>query len=76
MPLYGGTDGGANEEAINQFMELNDISAEEIIHALHMDIREIILKTVCDKLKTDNDFFIRTKKLYFLWMIYLLQKRR
>ncbi len=50
---------------LNQFLELNDISAEEIMHALHMDIREIILKTVCDKLKTDNDFFIRTKKLYF-----------
>jgi hypothetical protein len=50
---------------LNVFLEMNKINAEELMEALHLDIRETILKTVCEKMKKDKDFYIKTKKLFF-----------
>lgn len=52
-------------EELKLFLELNSIDSDGIMNALHMDIREIILKAICEKLKNDKDFFIKTKRLYF-----------
>ena len=42
---------------LEKFLELNNIDTGELFEALHMDIREVILKIVCEKLKKDEHFF-------------------
>ena len=51
---------------LEEFLNLNNIKKEALFEALHMDIREIILKIVCEKLKKDKSFFLWAKKVFFL----------
>lgn len=51
---------------LEEFLQLNNIAEDDIFSALHLDIREIILKVVCEKLKKDPSFFNWAKKTYFL----------
>ncbi len=53
-------------DELEEFLQLNDIEKEELFAALHLDIREIILKIVCDKLKNDQSFFTWAKKTFFM----------
>ena len=50
---------------LKEFLELNNIEEEELFDALHLDIREIILKIICDKLKKDSSFSYWAKKTFF-----------
>ena len=52
-------------EELEEFLNLNMISKQELFDALHLDIREIVLKIVCDKLKRDPSFFAWSKKVFF-----------
>ena len=50
---------------LEEFLSLNNIEKADLFEALHMDIREIILKIVCEKLKKDKSFFNWAKKVFF-----------
>ena len=50
---------------LEKFLELNNIDTGELFEALHMDIREVILKIVCEKLKKDEHFFAWAKRVFF-----------
>ena len=50
---------------IEEFLNLNNIKIDELFEALHLDVRETILKIVCDKLKKDKAFFSWAKKVFF-----------
>lgn len=51
--------------SLDSFIELNNINKEEIQEALYLDIREIVLKTIIEKLKSEQTIFHNTKKYYF-----------
>ena len=50
---------------LSEFIEMNNIDRNVLEEALHLEIREVILKKICDTFKKDNDFLIKTKKNYF-----------
>ena len=50
---------------LEEFLMLNSIEKNDLFDALHMDIREIILKIVCEKLKKDDSFRTWAKKVFF-----------
>lgn len=50
---------------LEEFLALNHIEGSDLFSALHMDIRETILKAVCENLKKDKDFFSWAKRVYF-----------
>lgn len=50
---------------LDAFLDLNTIDRDILMEALHLDIREIVLRSIIEKMKSDNDFFIRSKKYYF-----------
>ena len=50
---------------LEEFMSLNSIRIDDLLEALHLDVRETILKIVCDKLKKDKTFFSWAKKVFF-----------
>ena len=50
---------------LEEFIRLNDIKEEELLAALHLDIREVLLKIVCEKLKKEPSFFSWAKKVFF-----------
>ena len=52
-------------DKLDLFLSLNDIDKEKLFDAVHLDIRETILKAVCKNLKTDRDLYLKVKKLYF-----------
>ena len=52
-------------EELEEFLTLNNIGKEEIFAALHLDIRELVLKCVCDRLKENQQFYYWTKKVFF-----------
>ncbi len=52
-------------EELEEFLSLNNIGKEDLFSALRLDIREVILKIVCDKLKNDQSFFKWAKKVFF-----------
>lgn len=49
----------------DEFIFLNKFNKEMIEKALYLDIRELILQGICEKMKKDDDFFLRMKRLYF-----------
>lgn len=51
--------------SLDAFLDLNKIDRDLLMEALHLDIREIVLRSVIERMKNDNDFFIRSKKYYF-----------
>ena len=51
---------------LKEFLDLNKIQEDELFDALHLDIREIILKITCEKLKKEESFFNWAKKVFFL----------
>lgn len=46
------------------FLGLNEIDKDILMNAVHMDIRETILKALIDKMKRDHDFLISVKRCY------------
>ena len=50
---------------LEEFLSLNNISTDDLFEALHLDVRETILKIVCEKLKEDKSFFGWAKKVFF-----------
>ena len=45
----------------------NKIDKDELLNALYLDIREIILKAVINKMKTEKDYFLNAKRYYFTY---------
>ena len=50
---------------LDEFLELNNIDGNRLLESVYLDIKEIILKAVCEKLKNDHDFYIKAKKIFF-----------
>lgn len=50
---------------LEYFLELNRINKEDLFEALHLDIREVLLRIICEKLKKDKSFFLWAKRIYF-----------
>ena len=46
------------------FLGLNEIDKDILMNAVHLDIRETILKALIDKMKRDHDFLISVKRCY------------
>ena len=51
---------------LNEFLDLNNIKEDDLFDALHLDIREIVLRITCEKLKKDELFFNWAKRVFFL----------
>lgn len=50
---------------LSAFLGLNQIDEDQLFEAIHMDIRETVLKVICKKMKGDNEFFCQVKRIYF-----------
>ena len=50
---------------LDEFLKKNNIKWDDLYEAIHLDIRETILKVVCGKLKKDYSFFLWAKKIFF-----------
>lgn len=50
--------------ALEAFLDLNGIDKNILMNALHLDIREIVLKSIIEKMKADEGFFIKVKQCY------------
>lgn len=50
---------------LDTLIDLNNMDREYLLDALHLDIREIVLKTIIEKMKSDDAFFLKSKKYYF-----------
>lgn len=50
---------------LTQFISMNNIKKDILEEALHLEIREVILKKICDNFKKDNNFLISSKKSFF-----------
>ena len=46
------------------FLGLNEIDKDILMNAVHLDIKETILKALIDKMKRDHDFLISVKRCY------------
>lgn len=51
---------------LEEFLGLNNISEETLLDDLHLDIRETILRIICDRLKKDQAFYTWAKKVFFM----------
>ncbi len=50
---------------LDLFISINEIDKDTLFDAVHLDIRENLLKVICKKLKTDNALYLKVKKMYF-----------
>lgn len=50
---------------LDVFLNDNCIDRDELMNALHLDIREIILKSIINSLKNDGECFKKAKQYYF-----------
>ena len=50
---------------LDEFITLNNINKDQLMDALHYDIRELLLKTICERLKSDKELYLKIRKLYF-----------
>ncbi len=50
---------------LDEFIEANGIDKDFLLNAIYMDIRETILREICEKLKRDEGFFNQVKQFYF-----------
>ena len=52
---------------LDVFLKDNNIDKDELMNSLHLDIREIILKAVINKMKTEIVYFLNAKRYYFTY---------
>ncbi len=52
---------------LDEFINLNNLDRNELMNALHLEIREILLKVICKKMKNDPSFFMKAKNYYFTY---------
>lgn len=50
---------------LEKFLECNDIDKATLMDALFLDIRELVLKDIIERMKADNNFLIKIKRYYF-----------
>ncbi|MCR5803727.1 MAG: HNH endonuclease [Clostridia bacterium] len=50
---------------LDLFIDINEIDKNLLFEAVHLDIRETLLKEVCKNLKADEILYLKAKKLYF-----------
>lgn len=48
-----------------EFIEINNLDQDQLLNALHLEIREVLLKVICRKMKKDPSFFMKVKNYYF-----------
>lgn len=51
------------------FLGLNEIDKDILMNAVHLDIRETILKALIDKMKRDHDFLISVKRCLMMTLL-------
>lgn len=52
---------------LDLFLENNKIDSNKLMEALHLDIRELLLKEICEQMKANDTLRIKVKKKYFLY---------
>ena len=50
---------------LDAFLILNEIKRDELLDALYLDIREMVLKEIVEKMKSDKETLLKIKKYYF-----------
>ena len=50
---------------LEYFLSINGIDEEKLYDAVHLDIRENLLRIICKKMKADKDLYLKVKKMFF-----------
>ena len=50
---------------LDLFLRLNEIDRDKLFDAVHLDIRESLLRVICNSLKSDKALTLKVKKMFF-----------